>query len=117
MSHKQAPVYSEAAILDAFKSMARVGEEIFLPLSITEDVLKRNPRKSNSDVTSYLHRFDFGDFFLSLIYTPARSDLTSAPSTLEARICLDKTEQLLFFMPYDIIPFINPQDMICRYFP
>ena len=115
MSWKKAKQDTDQAIIEAFHALSKVGDEILLPLSITEDVLKRS--KKSNEITSYLHRFDFGDFFLSLIYTPARSDLTSAPSTLEARICLDKTETLFFFMPYDIIPFINPQDMICRYFP
>lgn len=110
-------LFSQKAILDAFHSLARVGEEILLPRSVTEDVLRRNPDRRPDEITSYLHRFDFGDFFLSLVYTPQRSDLTSAPSTLEARISLNKSETLFFFMPYDIIPFINPQDMICRYFP
>ena len=117
MSKTPIPQFSQEAILQEFHALAALGEEILIPLSVTEDTLKRRTSRKENEITSYLHRFDFGDFFLSLIYTPQRSDLTSAPSTLEMRICLDKTETLFFFMPYDIIPYINPKDMICRYFP
>ena len=117
MSKTPIAAFSEDAILEAFHNLSKEGDDILLPLSTTEDVLKRKERRGENEITSYLHRFDFGSFFLSILYTPRRSDLTSAPSTLEARICLDKTETLFFFMPYDIIPYINPKDMICRYFP
>lgn len=108
---------ADDTLVAAFHALTALGNEILLPTSFTEDTLKRNPRKNPDEITSYLHRFDFGSFFLSIVYTPAPSDLTSAPSTLEARICLDRAESVLFFMPYDVIPYINPQDMICRYFP
>ncbi len=117
MSENTVKKTTEDTILKAFHDLAAIGDKILLPLSLTEDTLKRNPVRKPDEITSYLHRFEFGSFFLSVIYTPAPSDLTSAPSTLEVRICLDKSESLLFFMPYDIIPYINPQDMICRYFP
>lgn len=117
MSEKISKPTQETVLAEAFHSLAAIGETILLPLSLAEDTLKRNPAKNPDGITSFLHRFEFGDFFISIVYTPAPSDLTSAPSTLEARICLDRSENLLFFMPYDIIPYINPQDMICRYFP
>lgn len=117
MSEKNTPSLPRDTLVETFHALAALGEEILLPLSVTEDTLKRDPRKDPEKITSYLHRFDYGSFFISLVYTPAQSDLTAAPSTLEARICLDKSEHLLFFMPYDIIPYVNPQDMICRYFP
>ncbi len=114
---KTQPLYSEQAIIEAFHALAPIGEDILMPLSMQEDTLNRQRQKNENAITSYLHRFDFGDYFFSIVYTPRRSDLTAAPSTLEARICLDKTETTLFFMSSDIIPYINPQDMICRYFP
>lgn len=116
MPKQNSKALSQQELIDAFQSLGKIGEEILLPQSFTADTLKRGGKKKD-EITSYLHRYDFGSFFLSLVYTPERSDLTSAPSTLEVRISLDKSEQLFFFMPYDVIPFINPQDMICRYFP
>lgn len=109
--------YDSAAIVEAFHSLLPLGDEILIPFSVTEDTLKRNTSRSSDEITSYLHRFEFESFFLSVIYTPKRSDLTSAPSTLEVRISLDRSETLYFFMPTDLIPFINPKDMLCRYYP
>ena len=117
MSENTPKLSQTDTLIEAFHTLASEGERILMPETLTEDTLKRNPIKRPDEITSYLHRFDFGSFFLSIVYTPAPSDLTAAPSTLEARICLDRSEHLLFFMPYDIIPYINPQDMICRYFP
>lgn len=105
-------------LLDTFEELKTIGDDILLPLSVTSDTLTEKVGKSQKDVTvSHLHRFDFGDFFISIVYTPNRSSLTAAPSVLEARICLDRTESLFFLTPYDVIPYINSSDLICRYFP
>ena len=117
MSDTKKRIPTDTALIDAFQELSALGDTILCPASMATDTLKRNPRKDPNEITSYLHRFDFDSFFLSIVYTPAPSDLTNAPSTLEARICLDRSESVLFFMPYDIIPYINPEDMICRYFP
>ncbi len=105
-------------LLETFEELKTLGDDILLPLSVMSDTLSEKEGKSQKDVTvSHLHRFDFGDFFISIVYTPNRSSLTVAPSVLEARICLDKTESLFFLSPYDVIPYINQSDLICRYFP
>lgn len=102
-------------MLTAFEKLSVIGEELLKPRSVTHDVVAE--KKGETEPISYLHRFDFGDYFISLVYTPSRSFLTSAPSTLEARICLDKSQKLFFLSPYDVIPYINSADLICRYFP
>jgi len=105
-------------LLETFEELKTLGDDILIPLSVQSDTLTEKVGKSQKDVTvSHLHRFDFGDFFISIVYTPNRSSLTAAPSVLEARICLDRTESLFFLTPYDIIPYINQSDLICRYFP
>ncbi|MBR6769107.1 MAG: hypothetical protein IKM34_06440 [Clostridia bacterium] len=105
-------------LLETFEELKTLGDDMLLPLSVQSDTLTEKVGKSQKDVTvSHLHRFDFGDFFISIVYTPGRSSLTAAPSVLEARICLDKTESLFFLTPYDVIPYINQSDLICRYFP
>ena len=105
-------------LLAVFEELKLVGDDMLLPLTATSDALSEQVGKAQREVTvSHLHRFDFGDFFISIVYTPGRSSLTAAPSTLEARICLDKTEPLFFLTPYDVIPYINSSDLICRYFP
>lgn len=105
-------------LLETFEELKTLGDDILLPLSVMSDTLSEKVGKAQTDVTvSHLHRFDFGDFFISIVYTPNRSSLTAAPSVLEARICLDRTESLFFLSPYDVIPYINQSDLICRYFP
>ena len=95
-------------LLEAFEELKTLGDDMLIPLSVQSDTLTEKVGKSQKDVTvSHLHRFDFGDFFISIVYTPGRSSLTAAPSVLEARICLDKTESLFFLTPYDVIPNIN----------
>ncbi|MBQ4121463.1 MAG: hypothetical protein IJD35_05570 [Clostridia bacterium] len=105
-------------LLETFEELKTLGDDILLPLSVESDTLTEKVGKAQKEVpVSHLHRFDFGDFFISIVYTPNRSSLTAAPSVLEARICLDRTESLFFLTPYDIIPYINQSDLICRYFP
>lgn len=105
-------------LLETFEELKTLGDDMLIPLSVQSDSLTEKVGKAQKEITvSHLHRFDFGDFFISIVYTPGRSSLTAAPSVLEARICLDKTESLFFLTPYDIIPYINQSDLICRYFP
>lgn len=117
MSENKTPNQSPD-LLAVFEELKTIGDDMLLPLTANSDTLSEQVGKAQKDVTvSHLHRFDFGDFFISIVYTPGRSSLTAAPSVLEARICLDKTESLFFLTPYDIIPYINSSDLICRYFP
>lgn len=108
----------EPDLLGTFEELKTLGDDTLLPLTAMSDTLTEKVGKAQKEVTvSHLHRFDFGDFFISIVYTPGRSSLTAVPSVLEARICLDKTESLFFLSPYDVIPYINQSDLICRYFP
>ncbi len=117
MAKKQKPKTLAETLCEAFDSLTSLGEDILLPLSVSSDtVSEKDEHSGKAKAVSHLHRFDFGDFFISLVYTPNRSMLTAAPSILEARICLDKTEPLFFLTPYDVIPYINSSDLICRYF-
>lgn len=103
---------------ETFRSLLSLGEKILSPRSASTDTLsQKRPREDKPETLSYVNRYHFGSYYIDFVYSPGITPTTAAPSTLEARIFLDRSESLLFFMPYDILPHINPNDFLCRYFP
>ncbi len=108
----------DSVLVERFRGLLSLGSELLSPRSASSDVLRETRKKSEESViASYINRYDFGSYYIDFVYSPLPGELTAAPSTLEARIHLDKTEPLFFFLPYDILPYINPGDFICRHFP
>ncbi len=105
-------------ITSAFREQLAVGENILRPQSASTDVIREQKKNAEAtEIASYVNRYDFGLYSIDFVYSPLPGNYVAVPSTLEARIRLDKTEPLYFFMPYDLLPYINPGDFVCRYFP